>query len=311
MWVRQQRALQAPDPDLEPLSNKAKSRGEASALMALLSDEIVDAAGSGAAGDVAARVSEALGDLVQGVRDGPKKNGPYDLALKARDAARAAVVRAREAADMSEARLVRIATLQRELAEFEDRARVAGHAQRIKVLEQAIAQAASQRARTDLARAEATARRLEAETARNRVAKIEADVARRREVVEALETARRLQERSRELAAAINANAATPVRLNALDTSEAFVLRRGALLMRQGYDVMGAFLRLGTPDGVESDADACKIDPVADPAKPISHKQGCCSVNDAADARRVSALLGIPFYVLNFQDDFSKIIDYS
>jgi tRNA-uridine 2-sulfurtransferase len=79
-----------------------------------------------------------------------------------------------------------------------------------------------------------------------------------------------------------------------------------ALLMRQGFDVMGAFLRLGSPDGVEATEDACKIDP----EKPVSHKQGCCSVNDAADARRVSALLGLPFYVLNFQDDFSKIIDY-
>ena len=31
---------------------------------------------------------------------------------------------------------------------------------------------------------------------------------------------------------------------------------------------------------------------------------------DAADARRVAGMLDIPFYVLNFQDDFGKIIDY-
>jgi tRNA-specific 2-thiouridylase len=79
-----------------------------------------------------------------------------------------------------------------------------------------------------------------------------------------------------------------------------------ALLKRDGYDVIGAFLRLGSPEGVE-DADACKIDPAAPPSK---HKQGCCSVNDAADARRVAALLDVPFYVLNFQDDFGRIIDY-
>lgn len=80
-----------------------------------------------------------------------------------------------------------------------------------------------------------------------------------------------------------------------------------ALLKRQGYDVMGAFLRLGSPDGVQQqEEEACKIDLT----KPQSHKQGCCSVNDAADARRVSAMLDIPFYVLNFQEDFSKIIDY-
>lgn len=80
-----------------------------------------------------------------------------------------------------------------------------------------------------------------------------------------------------------------------------------ALLKQQGYDVMGAFLRLGSPDGVaESNDEACKVDF----SKPQSHKQGCCSVNDAADARRVSAMLDVPFYVLNFQDDFGKIIDY-
>lgn len=83
-----------------------------------------------------------------------------------------------------------------------------------------------------------------------------------------------------------------------------------ALLKQQGYDIMGAFLRLGTPDGVQAEEEACKIDLSAPVGQPTSHKQGCCSVNDAADARRVSALLGVPFYVLNFQEDFGKIIDY-
>jgi tRNA-specific 2-thiouridylase len=81
-----------------------------------------------------------------------------------------------------------------------------------------------------------------------------------------------------------------------------------ALLLRQGYDVIGVFMRLGSPDGVDAESaqggEACD----ADGAK--SHKQGCCSVLDAADARRVAAALGIPLYVLNFQDDFSRVIDY-
>lgn len=71
------------------------------------------------------------------------------------------------------------------------------------------------------------------------------------------------------------------------------------LLLRQGYDVVGVFMRLGTPSGVES-AEACDA----------SGKQGCCSVRDAHDARRVAGLLGIPFYVLNFQDEFGKVIEY-
>jgi tRNA-uridine 2-sulfurtransferase len=41
-----------------------------------------------------------------------------------------------------------------------------------------------------------------------------------------------------------------------------------------------------------------------------SHKQGCCSASDAADARRVADLLDIPFYALNFQNAFGRIKDY-
>src|SRR6202042_696681 len=76
-----------------------------------------------------------------------------------------------------------------------------------------------------------------------------------------------------------------------------------ALLLRQGYDVMGAFMRLGSPKGVESaEEESCDSSG--------KNKQGCCSVLDAADARRVAGLLGIPFYVLNFQEDFGRVIDY-
>src|SRR5271156_359375 len=75
-----------------------------------------------------------------------------------------------------------------------------------------------------------------------------------------------------------------------------------ALLLREGYDVMGVFLRLGTPAGGENSAnESCSSG---------KSKQGCCSVLDAADARRVAGMLGIPFYVLNFQDEFSRVIDY-
>ena len=75
------------------------------------------------------------------------------------------------------------------------------------------------------------------------------------------------------------------------------------LLQRAGYEVLGCFMRLGTPDGVE-DPETCSTESVG------KHKQGCCSVLDAADARRVAGMLDIPFYVLNFQDDFGRVIDY-
>src|ERR1043166_220197 len=76
-----------------------------------------------------------------------------------------------------------------------------------------------------------------------------------------------------------------------------------ALLLRQGYDVVGVFMRLGSPKGVEGEAESS-----CDPSG--KNKQGCCSVLDAADARRVAGMLGIPFYVLNFEDDFGRVIDY-
>src|ERR1700684_4257811 len=78
-----------------------------------------------------------------------------------------------------------------------------------------------------------------------------------------------------------------------------------ALLLRQGYEVIGVFLRLGSPDGVESgnETQHCST-PAGTAASPAKPKQGCCSTLDAADARRVAGLLGIPFYVLNFQEDF-------
>jgi tRNA-uridine 2-sulfurtransferase len=83
-----------------------------------------------------------------------------------------------------------------------------------------------------------------------------------------------------------------------------------ALLLRQGFEVIGCFMRLGSP-GESLDellsGDACP----QGPAKPLKiGRQGCCSINDAADARLVAAQLGVPFYVCNFKKDFGRIIDY-
>jgi tRNA-specific 2-thiouridylase len=89
-----------------------------------------------------------------------------------------------------------------------------------------------------------------------------------------------------------------------------------ALLLREGYDVLGVFMRLGSPDGVTHDEggggaeESCEVDSGPGAANPRGHKQGCCSVSDAADARRVAGGLGVPFYVLNFEQDFGRVIDY-
>ena len=83
-----------------------------------------------------------------------------------------------------------------------------------------------------------------------------------------------------------------------------------ALLLEQGYDVVGVFMRLGSPGEVLDE-----LLPATDEAARASGKtkighQGCCSINDAADGRLVAAQLGIPFYVVNFKKDFGRIMDY-
>lgn len=67
-----------------------------------------------------------------------------------------------------------------------------------------------------------------------------------------------------------------------------------ALLHEQGYEVIGVTMKLW--DGPETAA--------------ARHKT-CCTLDDVSDARRVAAALGIPFYVVNFKDQFRKhVIDY-
>lgn len=75
------------------------------------------------------------------------------------------------------------------------------------------------------------------------------------------------------------------------------------LLAEQGHDVVGVFMRLGSP-GEAID------EPTTDsPSATISHR-GCCSILDAADARQVASRLGIPLYVCNFKKDFARIVRY-
>lgn len=83
------------------------------------------------------------------------------------------------------------------------------------------------------------------------------------------------------------------------------------ILLREGYDVVGCFMRLGSPGEELEGITPYDEHPEACDAKKIRiGKQGCCSINDAADARLVAAKLGIPFYVCNFKKDFGRIIDY-
>lgn len=73
------------------------------------------------------------------------------------------------------------------------------------------------------------------------------------------------------------------------------------LLRQQGHDVIGVFMR----HGIQAE-DACRLGS----GELRVHKQGCCSAADAEDARRVADLLDIPFYALNFEAEFGRIVDY-
>ncbi|MCL6646816.1 MAG: tRNA 2-thiouridine(34) synthase MnmA [Chloroflexi bacterium] len=65
-----------------------------------------------------------------------------------------------------------------------------------------------------------------------------------------------------------------------------------ALLLEQGYEVVGVTMRLWT-----------KERPDAPP-----HHRGCCSIEETDDARRVAGLLGFPYYVLNFEREFERTV---
>ncbi|WP_040771253.1 tRNA 2-thiouridine(34) synthase MnmA [Novipirellula maiorica] len=100
------------------------------------------------------------------------------------------------------------------------------------------------------------------------------------------------------------------------------------LLLEAGHECIGVFMRHGeessrvcsTPSatGGESDAGG-QAATQSGGTLPVlgglhqgraDHKQGCCTASDAADARRVASKMGIPFYALDLQEDFRRIVDY-
>ena len=90
-----------------------------------------------------------------------------------------------------------------------------------------------------------------------------------------------------------------------VDSSAAAVL-----LKRQGWEVVGLFMRSGR-SSLDEGAEACTTDsPLTVLPTAKVHKQGCCSASDAADARLVADRLDIPFHALNFAGEFGRIKDY-
>src|SRR5579872_2550592 len=63
-----------------------------------------------------------------------------------------------------------------------------------------------------------------------------------------------------------------------------------AMLCEQGYDVVGVAMRLA-PDA---------------PVTSAKRRGTCCSHDDFEDARRVSELMGFPFYIVDLREDFNS-----
>ena len=67
------------------------------------------------------------------------------------------------------------------------------------------------------------------------------------------------------------------------------------LLKQQEYDVVGVTMQIWQDESHEE----------------IENKGGCCGLSAVDDARRVAAMLDIPYYVMNFKSEFKRdVIDY-
>ncbi len=67
------------------------------------------------------------------------------------------------------------------------------------------------------------------------------------------------------------------------------------LLKEQGYDVIGVTMQIWQDESQEQ----------------IEDNGGCCGITAVDDARRVAMQLDIPYYVMNFKNEFKKnVIDY-
>ena len=62
------------------------------------------------------------------------------------------------------------------------------------------------------------------------------------------------------------------------------------LLKEQGYDVIGVTMQIWQDESQEQ----------------IEDNGGCCGITAVYDARRVAMQLDIPYYVMNFKNEFKK-----
>jgi tRNA-uridine 2-sulfurtransferase len=103
------------------------------------------------------------------------------------------------------------------------------------------------------------------------------------------------------------------------------------LLLQAGHDVVGIFLRHGASSSGCQSVQKTSADPPFSEARVLpaagsprggrlelpvireerlGHKKGCCTAQDAEDARRMAGMFEIPFYALDLNEEFGRIMDY-
>jgi len=86
------------------------------------------------------------------------------------------------------------------------------------------------------------------------------------------------------------------------------------LLQQQGYDVIGVTMQIWQEnmEDIRNPSAVCQdicSRPYAEEGKKVN--QGCCGISAAEDARKVAETLDIPFYVMNFKEEFkARVMDY-
>jgi AAA domain len=220
VWVHQQRALHAPDPDFDAVKGKERPRGERNALQDAIGREVETAAGGEMLNRIQTLTSEALDVYLTPTRNAAKKNGPLDVARRDRDEALANLAVADRAAQTSEQRLQAIAAAMAELAVVVAPEQAQSRDNELIRLEAQLATEVNRRAQFDLSREALNARTSEVSNARQTIDAIRARAERLVALTEQRAGAVTLESQIAELALTINSNHATPGRIERLTALE-------------------------------------------------------------------------------------------
>ncbi len=241
VWVRQRHTLDVPEIDAD--NGKAKSRGERQALIDVIGSEVDDAAGGDAFNAVQSLVEKRKSEFVTSARNDPKRNGPLHAALETRERLRAGLAEARRAAEAAAARLDLIGRYSAELAAMTQRQRQAATRDELRQREERIAEAAAVRAKLEVARAALRTADLEYAAAQQALKSYADAEAQHQSLLAARQEVRSLEAHIRGLVEDINADAATPARVE------------GALRLTQDIALAEALL----------EAEAARIDITLEP----------------------------------------------